>query len=142
MPDARTGMAQKRAAYSTAAMLLLVAVATAAVYLAVNRYAVLRDQGSLKMQHRVRDILRIQTQTPKPDATYVRSWMTFEYLNRIFSLPPTYFSKKLHITDPSYPKMSIARYAVDARITTNAALLQVIAALKEYVGTTKAPATP
>jgi len=41
----------------------------------------------------------------------IAPWMTFDYINVIFSLPPDYLKTALLITDPTYPNLRIERYA-------------------------------
>ena len=36
-------------------------------------------------------------------ATDIQTWMTFNYLNKVFSLPPDYLMKKFNITDTAVP---------------------------------------
>jgi hypothetical protein len=45
------------------------------------------------------------------DLASVRPWMTFDYLNRFFNLPPQYLQTQLAITDPQYPRLTIGGYA-------------------------------
>ena len=41
----------------------------------------------------------------------IQSWMTFNYLNFIFKLPPSYLQNYFQISDPHYPNAQIGRYA-------------------------------
>lgn len=68
------------------------------------------------------------------DAEYIESWMTFDYLNTAFKLPPQYLSRTLKIDDPRYPHLSIGRFARDTGTTTPATLDAVRAAVRVYVG--------
>ena len=56
-------------------------------------------------------IWRARTLTRAPlslqDVGIVRSWMTFDYLNRVFRLPPGYLKDALHISDARYPHLSL-----------------------------------
>lgn len=54
-----------------------------------------------------RNIDRMSTR----DIGYVESWMTFQYVNTVFGLPEDYLRTQLGITDPTYPKTTIAKYA-------------------------------
>lgn len=38
-------------------------------------------------------------------------WMTFDYVNALFDLPPDFLKTTFRIQDPSYPKLTLARYA-------------------------------
>jgi len=41
----------------------------------------------------------------------ISSWMTFDYINKIFKLSPTYLSQTLKITDSKYPLLTIGQYS-------------------------------
>jgi hypothetical protein len=41
------------------------------------------------------------------DPSFVKPWMTFEYINTSFSIPPSYFKEQYAITDPTYPHMTL-----------------------------------
>jgi len=45
------------------------------------------------------------------DAASIQSWMTFDYLNKVFALPPEFLKTTFGITDPRYPRLSLAHYA-------------------------------
>ncbi len=59
----------------------------------------------------------------------VESWMTFNYLNRLFNLAPEYLQTRLVIQDERYPNISIQQYAVSHDIDPAAFLLSVRAAI-------------
>jgi hypothetical protein len=42
------------------------------------------------------------------DVNVIQSWMTFDYVNHIFALPPDMLKTALSITDPRYPRMPVA----------------------------------
>lgn len=44
-------------------------------------------------------------------ADQIESWMTFQYVNFIFELPPDYLRQRLGVDDERYPKVQIGRYA-------------------------------
>lgn len=67
------------------------------------------------------------------DVTFVRSWMTFDYINRLFQLPASYLQDQLSITDPRYPKMSISSYASHARIDVTPFISELDAAITNYL---------
>jgi hypothetical protein len=83
----------------------------------------------------VRDTLT-RTFTAKPDVASISDWMTFDYLNRIFKLPPTYFKDVLGITDARYPRLSIRRYATTDLLNPGAAVEDVQAAIRNYQAAT------
>jgi len=66
------------------------------------------------------------------DASSTQSWMTFDYLNRAFVLPPTYLETSLGITDGRFPRMTIAEYASDVGTSSQSALMNVEDAIGAY----------
>ena len=70
-----------------------------------------------------------------PDIDQIQSWMTFDYLNTIFKLPPAYLKTSLVITDTSYPNLHIGAYAHDAHLTQAQALAKVQEAITAYAPT-------
>jgi hypothetical protein len=45
------------------------------------------------------------------DINRIQSWMTFDYINKVFRLPTSYLESFLHISDSHYPNMLISQYA-------------------------------
>jgi hypothetical protein len=41
----------------------------------------------------------------------VQTWMTFDYVNRVFGLPKEYLQQNLAIEEKGYPSIQIGRYA-------------------------------
>ena len=59
------------------------------------------------------------------DATLIENWMTFDYINHLFALPPPYLAEKLTIVDPRYPRLTVAEYAESQHLPASAFLTQV-----------------
>jgi len=66
------------------------------------------------------------------DASSTKGWMTFEYINRAFDLPPSYLETELDVYDTRYPRMTIIEYGKDAGISEAAALSRVQNAISTY----------
>jgi len=43
----------------------------------------------------------------KIEVSNIRGWMTFDFLNKSFNLPPEYLKGKLNITEKKYPDITI-----------------------------------
>jgi hypothetical protein len=56
---------------------------------------------------------RIESAQPRENipVTSIKTWMTFDYLNVVFALNPSYLQSKLGITDTHYPNIRIDSYA-------------------------------
>lgn len=66
------------------------------------------------------------------DASFIESWMTFDYINYMFSLPPSYLQTSLSIEDPRYPHLAIEDYAEYAHVNLATELAKVQAAVRSY----------
>ena len=66
------------------------------------------------------------------NASSTQSWMTFDYINRIFNLPPAYMQTTLGITNSRYPRLTIVGYAKDSGLSETAALTKVQAVISAY----------
>lgn len=66
----------------------------------------LADDLSLQYEHG-----RLVREHDIANADEIESWMTFQYVNFIFNLPPEYLKHRLGVEDERYPKVRIGRYA-------------------------------
>ena len=87
--------------------------------------------GSLAPQNRLRRLSLQRPITIDPNAIAV--WMTFDYLNTVFKLPPSYLKTALNITDPRYPRLTIRRFAGDQKTNAVIALTAVKAAVQAFL---------
>jgi len=55
----------------------------------------------------------------------IRAWMTFDYLNKRFDLPPDYLRDRLSISDPAYPRLTIGKFAKDLKQSASSTLTEV-----------------
>ena len=62
----------------------------------------------------------------------VASWMTFDYINKIFNLPSDYLKNSLAISDASYPRISISRYEKNHKLDQNQFLAEVKKTVANY----------
>ena len=63
------------------------------------------NSGELKIHHKNQEIL-------SNEVASIHTWMTFDYVNVVFKLPPDYLKDRLSIIDPRYPNIRIDRYAM------------------------------
>ena len=66
------------------------------------------------------------------EAVLIRSWMTFDYINKIFKLPPDYLKTQLQIKDVRYPLLSLSSYAKSGGINSVSFLNSVTSAVQSY----------
>jgi len=67
------------------------------------------------------------------DASVIRPWMTFDYVNRLFGLPPDYLKTQLMITNTRYPQLSIGGYANSQHVSQTIFVGQVVSAVQNYL---------
>ena len=108
---------------------LLAALIAVSAFLLFRDVRTFRAGGQLRTERRLRTILT-GSATSTPDVEAVADWMTFDYLDRVFRLPPDYLKGALSITDARYPRMSIRRYARDAKLPFADAVTRVKDALR------------
>ena len=67
------------------------------------------------------------------DVDSIQTWMTFDYMNRIFILPPNYLKTKLEITDTRYPRLTLQRFLKENQTgKTVASLSEIQNAVRDY----------
>ncbi len=69
----------------------------------------------------------------KNDLGRVQSWLTFDYLNFVFRLPPTYLESQLPAPDSKYPNISIEAYADRHKLDHLKFLEEVRSAIGNYL---------
>ena len=65
-------------------------------------------------------------------ASLVQPWMTFDYINHLFTLPPTYLQTTLGIKDSRYPRLTLHEYAEDAGLNEAVFLAKAQNAVRSY----------
>jgi hypothetical protein len=66
------------------------------------------------------------------DAGTIQAWMTFDLVNRLFSLPPAYLQNVLSIQNVRYPRLTITGQASAAGTASATYLEKVRAAVANY----------
>ncbi|MCX6712150.1 MAG: hypothetical protein NT041_00475 [Candidatus Vogelbacteria bacterium] len=70
----------------------------------------------------------------------IQPWLTFDYINFVFRLPPNYLAGKLPVPDSRYPNISIEKYADRHNLDQKQFLTDLKAAIQDYL--TQASSTP
>ncbi|MFA9262312.1 MAG: hypothetical protein ACEQSB_03065 [Undibacterium sp.] len=82
---------------------------TVLIVLIAGSYA-LRESGRIAVKNHWKNFH--ERHQPRPIVpSDIRGWMTFEYLNTVFHLPPTYLSETLHIETKTYPRTTLKQEA-------------------------------
>ncbi len=80
------------------------------------------------------------------DSSYIQAWMTFDYINTAFNIPPGYLSNYLanNVRDSSdqYPHISISHYARETATSSAALTIDITSAVQAYFNVSStSPAT-
>jgi hypothetical protein len=67
------------------------------------------------------------------DVNMIQSWMTFNYINKVFKLPTNYLKNTLNISDSRYPNIPLEDYAEKAKIKTADFTTKVQDAVHSYL---------
>jgi len=68
---------------------------------------------------------RVRGPLPATDDDLIRSWMTFDYINHLFSLPVNYLKTELNVNDSRYPNISLYEYG-ESLSTSTVSLLDTV----------------
>ena len=119
-------------------MYLKITIAIAAVILVVLCILLVREYRHLRRLDYVAahgslfSALHAHGPVGASDASSVATWMTFDYVNHLFALPPQYLQTNLAITDSRYPRFTIREYSEDQHLDQSTALTQVQNAIRAY----------
>ena len=83
----------------------------------------------------VSNILKQHGPPTPSEASFIGSWMTFDYVNRLFGIPSDYLKNTLQINDAEYPRMTLSGYAHRNSLNVATFLEQVQAAVRNYLAT-------
>lgn len=125
------GSKKPRLAYLTYVFIGLLCIVSLLVLARVLREVQrLRDAGLLSSRRNA--IVRKNTTGVTAKLSTIAGWMTFRYVNKVFSLPPGYLQQELGIEDAKYPNIEIARYAKEVNKDSTVFVGEVRAAVSRY----------
>jgi hypothetical protein len=104
------------------------------LFLLVRQYQVLRREQIISARESfLTNAIKNHPHLTLSDVSAIHSWMTFDYLNKLFNLPPEYLKTQLSISDPAYPKMTINKFAKDVGQPASSTLVDVQNAMRQYL---------
>ena len=115
---------------------LLIAVLVVEIYNIAHDFRTFPEQRLLDNPRPIWRTLRSRPSHPNPEA--IAPWMTFRYLNRVFSLPQNYLKTSLAINSRYYPFITLSIYAKEKSLSISEAILKV----KEAVIAQTSSSTP
>jgi hypothetical protein len=115
---------------------ICVAIAVAAIFvftaLLFQQYERIQRLGYFNQHRSIFQSLRGSGPLNPDDVGMLDTWMTFDYVNHGFLLPENYLQTSLGVTDSRYPRLTIAEYAADVGVPSDAALAHVESAITLY----------
>lgn len=85
----------------------------------------------------ISNILKSHGPLTESDIGIVASWMTFDYVNKLFAIPPTYLETTFEISNSRYPQISLSGYARSKGVSSAFVVGKVESALHNYLSQTK-----
>jgi hypothetical protein len=85
---------------------------------------------------RVARLMQVHDHPPvtAADASVIRPWMTFDYVNHLFGLPQEYLKGALGVTDTRYPHLTIGEFLEhEAPDEATSSLVTVQNAVRDYL---------
>ncbi len=126
---------KERKLIGIAIIALIVAVLVLSAVLVVGVRRVGRENSISSF----RDFLLVRRERgplPAADADLIRSWMTFDYINHLFSLPADYLKTNLNVNDSRYPNLSISEYS-ESLSTSSISFLDTVRLVVSEASTTQ-----
>ncbi|HVO28467.1 MAG TPA: hypothetical protein VMT81_00580 [Candidatus Paceibacterota bacterium] len=102
------------------------------IFLFLQYRALWRQQAINTRELRLSQFLEKHGPLAPGDASAVRVWMTFDYINKLFALPPEYLQDQLQIADTHYPRITVAGYAASLQVLPAVFLDEVENAVRSY----------
>lgn len=95
------------------------------IFAAVEKNAELRDAFARRAARR-----QAAREAILKNPASIENWMTFDYVNRIFGLPPQYLQNALPVTNARYPRLTLRSAAKEAKMQET----DYVAAVRRAVG--------
>ncbi len=104
------------------------------LFFLVRQYQVLRREAILNARESwLMNAIKNHPHLTADDVSVVSAWMTFDYVNTLFNLPPDYLKAQLSVLDAAYPKLTINKFANESRASASSMLAAVQAAIRQYL---------
>lgn len=100
----------------------------------LKQYMILKKADIVNIhENEISSLIKNHSKVSAQDADFIRSWMTFDYVNKLFNIPNDYLKTNLYITSNHYPKLVISDYIEDKHLDKNIFLQSLINAVKGYI---------
>ena len=123
--------------YIKYAIIFLAILLLVLCFFLVREYAALRRAQIISARElQLSALFKAHGPLPASDITVIRPWMTFDYINKLFNIPPDYLKNTLSIGDPSYPQLSLYGYANHQHVNVTIVVSDVESSTRAYVTAT------
>lgn len=123
----------RAAHYIKYALIILGVVLIISCVFLVREYRSLRYEQLINARElRLSNLLARRGPLTENDIIIISPWMTFDYVNKIFALPPGYLKTQLSISDTRYPSLSLSTYARNQNIDRSTFVLKLDDAVRAY----------
>jgi hypothetical protein len=100
----------------------------------LKQYIILKKAHIVNIREtEISSLIKSHNKFSAQDINFIRSWMTFDYINKLFNIPENYLQTTLNITSNHYPKLVVSDYIEDNKLDKNIFLQSLVNAVKEYV---------
>jgi hypothetical protein len=115
-------------------LIVLGALLVVVLFFLVRQYVVLRREHLVNAREIfISDFVAKHGPLTAADTGVIRSWMTFEYVNKAFNLPSDFLKGTLGITDPSYPNLTLSHWAGEKKLNAAQFTASLTAAVGSYL---------
>ncbi len=118
-------------------LILLVLILLVLVMTFIKEYEGVKKLETLGPHETFANILNHRGPFTVNDVPLIQGWMTFDYVNKIFGLSSNYLETTLGITDTSYPRETLFRYAERHHVNTAVFVDEVQNAVREFLTRTQ-----
>jgi len=112
--------------------IMLLSIGVLIVFSIFFSLASLNHVRHMQLPHPGRDT-NINITSIMKSSSAITMWMTFDYINTIFSLPEDYLKTQLHIQDARYPNISLKSVVKQNKLDRDVFLKSVQQSVDEYV---------
>lgn len=93
----------------------------------------IRAAHQMDLTQRREFILRQNKLNTVSDVNYIQPWMTFHYINTIFSMPENYLKDSLKITDTRYPNLTLSKYIKNNKFDQQTYITELKQAVRDFI---------
>lgn len=125
---------KKAGRYIKYAIIVLSVVIVVLFVFFIRQYVALRRADIISTRElRLSAIVKNHGPATANEVSFIRSWMTFDYINTLFNIPSDYLKTHFSITDTRYPKLSISEYAGDGHLNRSVITNEIMVAIRGYL---------